>query len=155
MMNGEQHGRGAERFGSGRPITDGKTRLWLRQRLLARLESRVDHARFKIFCRPCSHLCCPPAPPSTDSSAWRASHSSSSSSSSSSSTMPPPPLVLLADQSDSSAHSTIAGGGVLRGTIVNRTYGIHKKYIYLSIFTNKIWSYYLWSPVIVNRTIYF
>ena len=40
---------------------------------------------------------------------------------------------------------------LLRGTIVNRTYGAHKALpgIYLSIFTNNIWSYLLWSPVIV------
>ena len=30
---------------------------------------------------------------------------------------------------------------LLRGTIVNRTYGIQKKTIYLTIFTNTIWSY--------------
>ena len=30
---------------------------------------------------------------------------------------------------------------LLRGTIVNRTYGIHKTPIYLTVFTNKIWSY--------------
>ena len=37
---------------------------------------------------------------------------------------------------------------LLRGTIVNRTYGIHKKPVYLPIFTNNIWSYLLWSPVV-------
>ena len=38
---------------------------------------------------------------------------------------------------------------LLRGTIVNRTYGTHKNlYIYL-FFTNNIWSYLLWSPAIV------
>ena len=30
---------------------------------------------------------------------------------------------------------------LLRGGIVNRTYGIHKKPIYLTFFTNNIWSY--------------
>ena len=37
-----------------------------------------------------------------------------------------------------------------RGNIVNRTYGIHKNLpgIYLPIFTNNIWCYLLWSPVI-------
>ena len=44
---------------------------------------------------------------------------------------------------------------ILRGTIVNRTYGIHKNLlgIYLAIFTDNIWSYWLWSPVIVRGTI--
>ena len=39
---------------------------------------------------------------------------------------------------------------LLRGAIVNRTYGIHKNLpgIHLPIFTNNIWSYLLWSPVI-------
>ena len=40
---------------------------------------------------------------------------------------------------------------IWRGTIVNRTYGTHKNLpgTYLPIFTNSIWSYLLWSPVIV------
>ena len=37
---------------------------------------------------------------------------------------------------------------ILRGGIVNRTYGTHKKTLYLPIFTNNIWSYLLWSPVV-------
>ena len=43
---------------------------------------------------------------------------------------------------------------LLRGTIVNRTYGIDKNLpgINLTIFTNNIWSYQLWSPVIVPGT---
>ena len=38
---------------------------------------------------------------------------------------------------------------LIRGTIVNRIYGIHKNLpsIRSTIFTNKIWSYHLWSPV--------
>ena len=42
---------------------------------------------------------------------------------------------------------------LLRGTIVNRTYGIHKKptLVYISRFLLTIfWSYQLWSPVIVR-----
>ena len=38
---------------------------------------------------------------------------------------------------------------LLRGTILNRTYGTHKKNTYFAIFTNIIWSYLLCSPVIV------
>ena len=40
---------------------------------------------------------------------------------------------------------------LLRGTVVNRTYGTHKNLpgMYLPIFTNNIRSYLLWSPVIV------
>ena len=34
------------------------------------------------------------------------------------------------------------------GTIVNRTYGSHEN-LYIPIFTNHIWFYLLWSPVIV------
>ena len=30
---------------------------------------------------------------------------------------------------------------LLRGTIVNRTRGIHKKPIYLTVYSNNIWSY--------------
>ena len=38
---------------------------------------------------------------------------------------------------------------VLRGAILNRTYGTGKNlYISLFIFTDNIWSYLLWSPVI-------
>ena len=39
---------------------------------------------------------------------------------------------------------------LLRKTIVNRTYVKHKNLpgIHLPIFTNKIWSYFLWFPVI-------
>ena len=41
---------------------------------------------------------------------------------------------------------------LLRGAVVNRTYGTHKNLpaIYFTIFTNNIdiWSYYLWPPVI-------
>ena len=41
---------------------------------------------------------------------------------------------------------------IIRGTILNRTYGTHKNlYIYIAIFTNNIWSYLLWSPVIRGR----
>ena len=39
---------------------------------------------------------------------------------------------------------------LLRGTIVNRTYGTHKNQ-YFPILTNNIWSYLLWSPVIIYR----
>ena len=41
---------------------------------------------------------------------------------------------------------------LLRGTIVNRTYGTRKNLpgIYLPIFTNNIWSYLMRSPVIVE-----
>ena len=44
---------------------------------------------------------------------------------------------------------------LLWGTIVNRTYGTDKP-IYFLIFTNNIWSYLLWSPVIrrVRRSSY-
>ena len=39
---------------------------------------------------------------------------------------------------------------LLRGAIVNRTYGIHKNlYIQPFLLTDNIWSYLLWSPVIV------
>ena len=40
---------------------------------------------------------------------------------------------------------------VLRGGIVNKTYGAHKNLpgIYLPIFPHNIWSYVLWSAVIV------
>ena len=38
--------------------------------------------------------------------------------------------------------------GGLRGTIVNRTYGTHKKPLDFAIFTRNIRSYLLWSPVI-------
>ena len=40
---------------------------------------------------------------------------------------------------------------VLRGTVVNRTYGAHKHLsgIYFAIFTNNIWSYSIWSHVTV------
>ena len=40
---------------------------------------------------------------------------------------------------------------LLRGAILNRTYGTYKNLpgIYLAICTNNIWSYLLWSPVIV------
>ena len=41
---------------------------------------------------------------------------------------------------------------LLRGAIVNRTYGRHKKPTYLPIFTDNIWSYLLWSHVIIVRT---
>ena len=42
--------------------------------------------------------------------------------------------------------------GLLRGTIVNRTYGIHKS-LYISLhFTNNIWSYLLCPPVIKGLT---
>lgn len=42
---------------------------------------------------------------------------------------------------------------VLRGTIVYRTYGTHKNlYIYLSYFTNYIWSYLLLRGAIVDGT---
>ena len=37
---------------------------------------------------------------------------------------------------------------VLRGTILNRTYGTHKGLPYWPFFTNNIWSYSLWSPVV-------
>ena len=42
---------------------------------------------------------------------------------------------------------------LLRGTIVNGTYGMHKNLpgMYLTMFTNNIWSYLLWSPVIVSK----
>ena len=43
---------------------------------------------------------------------------------------------------------------ILRGTIVNRTYGTNKN-LYMSLFlllnNNIFWSYLLWSPVIVAR----
>ena len=40
---------------------------------------------------------------------------------------------------------------LLRGSVLHRTYGTHKNIpgIYLSILTNNIWFYLLWSPVIV------
>ena len=41
-------------------------------------------------------------------------------------------------------------GAILRGAIVNRTYGKHKKLNILSVFTNNIWSYLLWSPAIAS-----
>ena len=37
---------------------------------------------------------------------------------------------------------------LIRGTIVNRTYGTHKNRICSTIFTNNIWSCQLWPPVI-------
>ena len=43
---------------------------------------------------------------------------------------------------------------LLRGIIVNRTYGAHKNlYIYICfpLFPNNIWSYLLWSPAIVHH----
>ena len=49
---------------------------------------------------------------------------------------------------------TITRGGrtrnwnYLRGTMVNRTYGIHKKLYISNIFTRNIWSYLPWSPAI-------
>ena len=39
------------------------------------------------------------------------------------------------------------------GPRFNRTYGTHKKTIYLAIFTNKIWSYLLWSPVTGHKVV--
>ena len=41
---------------------------------------------------------------------------------------------------------------LLRGTTLNRTYGTHKNLpgISVAVFTNNIWSYLLWSPVIVT-----
>ena len=41
----------------------------------------------------------------------------------------------------------------ITGIIVNRTYVVHKNLpgIYLPIFTHNIWSYLLWTPVIVGR----
>ena len=39
--------------------------------------------------------------------------------------------------------------GLLRGTIVSRTYGTHKKPFIFPFFNNNIWSYLLWPPVIV------
>ena len=44
-------------------------------------------------------------------------------------------------------HSLIAY--YLRRAVLNRTCGTHKKTICFAIFTNNIWSYLLWSPVIV------
>ena len=41
---------------------------------------------------------------------------------------------------------------LLRGTLVNRTYGRHQKSIYFPIFSDKIWSYLLRSPVVVVLT---
>ena len=59
-----------------------------------------------------------------------------------------PPVVLLYIVAP-------VGGGfcLLRGTILNRTYSIHKNLpgIYFPIFTNNIRSYLLWSPVVVGR----
>ena len=40
---------------------------------------------------------------------------------------------------------------LLRGTIVNRTYGTPKKTAYLPIFTRSMWSYSLWFPVPSTR----
>ena len=39
---------------------------------------------------------------------------------------------------------------VYRGTVLNGAYGTHKDLpgIYFAIFTNNIWSYLIWSPVI-------
>ena len=51
------------------------------------------------------------------------------------------------------AKAPLAGGwGLLRGTILNRTYGTHKNLpgIHFAIFTNHILSYLLWSPVIAH-----
>ena len=42
---------------------------------------------------------------------------------------------------------------LLRGAILNTTYGTHKKPKYFAIFTNNIWSYLLWTPVVLNATI--
>ena len=39
---------------------------------------------------------------------------------------------------------------LLRGTIVNRTYGTQKP-IHSPIFSTNIWSYLLWPPVIVVK----
>ena len=39
---------------------------------------------------------------------------------------------------------------VVRGTIVNRTYGTHKNLHTYPFFTTSIWSYLLWPPVIVS-----
>ena len=49
--------------------------------------------------------------------------------------------------------TSISHHTLLRRTIVNRTYGTHKTSIFLSIFTNNIWSYLPRSPVIRSSTI--
>ena len=43
---------------------------------------------------------------------------------------------------------------VLRGAILNRTYGAHEKTKYFAIFTNNIWSCLIWSPVIAPYFMY-
>ena len=50
-------------------------------------------------------------------------------------------------------HAENQGNILSRGTIVNRTYGTHKKLpgIYSAIFTNNIRPYLLWSPVIATH----
>ena len=51
------------------------------------------------------------------------------------------PLVLLfAAAAENTGHEDLELS-ISRGTIVNGTYGIHKNLIYLTIFTNSIWSY--------------
>ena len=42
---------------------------------------------------------------------------------------------------------------LLRGTIVNRTYGTDKNPCIFLVFTNNIWFYLLWPPVIANQSI--
>ena len=48
-------------------------------------------------------------------------------------------------------HDPVQYTAVLRGAIVDRTYGRHKNLpgTYLPIFANKIWSYLLLSPIIL------
>ena len=45
-----------------------------------------------------------------------------------------------------------SSSALLRGTILNKTYGTHKILpgIYFAIFTNYIWSYLLCSPVVLQ-----
>ena len=65
-------------------------------------------------------------------------------------TFPPTILTLEGNWICNSVNRSM--GTILRGILVNRTYGEHKKPIYSSIFTNNIWSYLLLSSVIgMNR----
>ena len=61
----------------------------------------------------------------------------------------------MADESRKETADNLPDRLSLRGTIANRTYGLHKNRYILPIFTNNIWSYLQWSPVrvlIVGRT---
>ena len=76
--------------------------------------------------------------------------------------------MLISSRDENARHVYIVGGRgetnlltavvsprselqILWGTILNRTYGTHEQTICFAIFTNNIWSYLLWPPVIAMR----